>query len=266
MKPYATSAILILLLSSQAGAKDPQPLPLEIALQKAKSGKYSMLISQIFAPKDQQKWGAYCDHGYQKTPRPRKGIPQPRGYYVYVYPHWYVWRHNKSQEQKPRRWGPEQVLGEPNTLQAGDIPTAWASKTPDDQEEWLLLEYDRPVVPRNLLVHETYNPGAVCKVSLFTLDGKEVIVWKGTDPTPLSAAKGVSKIPLKAPFKTNRARVYLKSQEVQGWNEIDAVGLQCTGATIQWASGICASSTYASQPKEEVPQAPVALRNQAPQR
>ncbi len=34
-----------------------------------------------------------------------------------------------------RRWGEEQVLGEPNTLQHGDLPTAWAPEEPDGGEE-----------------------------------------------------------------------------------------------------------------------------------
>ncbi|MCB1513071.1 MAG: hypothetical protein KDJ36_19415, partial [Hyphomicrobiaceae bacterium] len=40
--------------------------------------------------------------------------------------------------QQNRSWGPEQAVGKPNTPQAGDISTAWASRTRDDQEEWLL--------------------------------------------------------------------------------------------------------------------------------
>jgi hypothetical protein len=36
-----------------------------------------------------------------------------------------------------------------------DLVTAWDSATPDGQDEWLLL------VPTAVLVHETYNPGAL---------------------------------------------------------------------------------------------------------
>ena len=56
-------------------------------------------------------------------------------------------------------WGVRQVTGPPNTSGFGDIQTAWASATQDDQEEWLQLEYEKSVVPTAILVHETYNPG-----------------------------------------------------------------------------------------------------------
>ena len=38
---------------------------------------------------------------------------------------------------QPRAWGPEQVVGPPDTHQAGDIQTAWASRQPDAGEDWL---------------------------------------------------------------------------------------------------------------------------------
>ncbi len=80
---------------------------------------------------------------------------------------------------------------------AGDIVTAWASRTPDGQDEWLLMEYAEPVVPRAVVVHETYNPGALVRVSVYKLDGTEVEDWKGKDPTSTEEAKGVSVIPIK---------------------------------------------------------------------
>src|SRR5688572_12697187 len=64
-----------------------------------------------------------------------------------------------------RSWGPEQALGEPDTPGAGDITTAWASATPDEQKEWLICEYEKPVHAIFLRVHETYNPGALTKVT-----------------------------------------------------------------------------------------------------
>src|SRR4029434_10317448 len=36
-----------------------------------------------------------------------------------------------------RSWGHEQATGAPDTMQSGDIPTAWASKMTDGGGEWL---------------------------------------------------------------------------------------------------------------------------------
>ena len=148
-------------------------------------------------------------------------------------------------------WGIEQVTGPPNTAGAGDIPTAWASATQDGQPEWLLLTYPKRVRPSAVEIHESHNPGAVTKVSAFDRKGNEVVVFKGTDPTPTSSSRGISKIPLKLDFETDRVKVYLDSPNVPGWNEIDAVGLRYSWGRIIWADSASASSIY-GQPCEGV--------------
>ena len=71
-----------------------------------------------------------------------------------------------------------------------------------------------------------------------------VVVWKGTDPTPASAARGVSKIPVKVDFETDRVKVYLDSPKFPGWNEMDAVGLRYSWGRTIWADSASASSIY----------------------
>ncbi len=142
-------------------------------------------------------------------------------------------------------WSADQATGPPNTLVRGDQQTAWASATPDGQDEWLELSYEKTVTPYAVHIYETYNPGALTKVSAFDKAGNEVIVWQGTDPTSPTSASGVSIVPLKNAFATNRIRLYLNSKNVAGWNEIDAVGLRygIFGNTI-WASRTSASSEF----------------------
>jgi len=63
---------------------------------------------------------------------------------------------------------------------------------------------------------------------------------------------------LKVDFKTQRAKIFLDSPAVPGWNEIDAVGLLDEFGITHWATGAQASSTYAEpaaapqQPATEV--------------
>ncbi|MCA9096596.1 MAG: hypothetical protein KDA68_24115, partial [Planctomycetaceae bacterium] len=148
--------------------------------------------------------------------------------------------------QQNRSWGPEQAVGKPNTPQAGDISTAWASRSRDDQEEWLLCEYAAPVVAATILVHETYNPGALVRVTTFNEDDEEVELWSGVDPTPPTEKKGVSKIPVQQRQPIRKIKLYLDSPNVPGWNEIDAVGLEDRNGNTVWASHVEASSTYAA--------------------
>jgi hypothetical protein len=224
-----------------------QPLTLEQSLTKARAdGKYEMLLRQIKVPGDVDKQAQFHDLGLQPAKDYAGHKDVPAGHWVYVAPYWYIWRDLRATPKVKRPWGPEQVTGAPDTWpNAGDVNTAWASLTPDGQDEWLLLEYAAPVLPNAVLVYETFNPGAVDRVTVFKLDGAEVEVWKGQDPTPVEKIKGISIIPFKVNFKTNRVKIYLNSKAVPGWNEIDAVGLREARGKIHWAAAVDASSTYA---------------------
>jgi hypothetical protein len=228
------------------GRVKAQALPAEKSLRKARvGGKYEMLLRQIKVPADAARYADFRDLGSRELNAYAGFTDLPRGYWVYVYPYWYIWRDLAASPKAKRPWGPEQATGPPDTPTAGDIQTAWASRTPDDQDEWLLLEYAEPVVPEAVAVYETYNPGALYRVTVFKLDGEEVEVWKGKDPTPVNSGKGVSEVTFRVPFKTNRVKIYLDSRNVPGWNEIDAVGLRDTGGKTHWAVSAHASSTYA---------------------
>lgn len=146
-----------------------------------------------------------------------------------------------------RDWGPEEATGAPDTQGPGDIVTAWASLTTDEQPEWLLLEYERPLKPQSVKVFETYNPGALVKVSIIDEAGEESIAWEGTDPTRPEQQTGVSEIPIAANAAIRKVKLYLDSPAVPGWNEIDAVGLVDESGQIHWATAATASSTFAEQ-------------------
>jgi hypothetical protein len=240
--------------SRRAGAAPAPAVKEEDLLERARhDGKYRLLLRQIKVDKDEKTYGAFRDLGYRNRRTYAGHTDLPRGWWVYAYPYWYIWRDLASVERPKRAWGPEQATGEPDTTMAGDIQTAWASQTPDGQDEWLMLEYDKPVVPTAVLVHETYNPGALVRVTVFKLDGTEVEVWKGADPTAAGTDKGVSEIPVKVNFKVARVKIYLDSRSVAGWNEIDAVGLRDQAKKMHWAVAAHASSTYAPPyPEKEV--------------
>jgi hypothetical protein len=246
----AAGALLALLVLPGASAeKQPQTADepaLEAALKKARvNGKYEMLLRQIKVVKDRDRYSAFRDTGLQDRVEYAGHKDLAKGHWVYVAPYWYIWRDLAKAEKVKRPWGPEQATGPPDTDQAGDFPTAWASLTPDGQDEWLLLEYAEPIVPKEVVIHETFNPGAVYRVTAFKLNGDEVEIWKGADPTPADKESGVSVIPAKAKFKTNRVKVYIASKDVPGWNEIDAVGLRDAKGKTHWATAADASSTFA---------------------
>ncbi|MGI8605496.1 MAG: hypothetical protein ACR2OZ_21180 [Verrucomicrobiales bacterium] len=143
---------------------------------------------------------------------------------------------------KGAAWGHEQAAGAPDTHEAGDLQTAWASREPDGGTEWLELKYDKPVEVSQINVHETFNPGAVAKITALNPDGTEKVLWEGTEPREEAPVE--MSFPVPAGIRSDQIKVYLDTGRVPGWNEIDAVEVVATDGTRQWASSSKASSHY----------------------
>jgi hypothetical protein len=126
------------------------------------------------------------------------------------------WRHDRLKLQAEifrlqhpdSSWGVDEVTGPPNTNGFGDIRTAWASETADGQREWLEVEFPQSVAATAVWIYETYNPGAVMKVTRIGPFGGETVLWEGTDPTPQGSSGGISKIPLPG-RSVGRLKIYL---------------------------------------------------------
>ncbi len=141
-------------------------------------------------------------------------------------------------------FGPEQATGLPDAPNRREgHPTAWASRTADEQDEWLILEYATAVEAKGVIVYETSNAGAINKVGAFDADGQEVEVWAGRTPrTPSRDTVLPSVLYFNAPLETNRVKIYVNSSEHPGFNQIDAVGLRDVSGNVQWAVKATASS------------------------
>jgi hypothetical protein len=151
-----------------------------------------------------------------------------------------------------RPWGPEQATGAPNTPGHPAQGTAWCPATADGQEEWLELTYAEPVEPLVLVVYENLKPGALTRVVAFDAEGNELNAWSGKDPSPPDGGDGsaISVVPLKLKkIKIVRVRLYLDSPHVEGWNEIDAVGILDVKGAMHWATAATASSTWVGDAK-----------------
>ena len=228
------------------------PAKLKPSLTPGPKGRYHTLLRKIAVPADRAAYGDFCDYGYYPATSYAGHKDIPAGYWVYLHPHWYIYKGVglkpaapvRPVRPAPRNWGPEQATGAPNTPVAGDKTTAWASATADGQKEWLELTYAQAVQPLAVLVYETYNPGALTAVSVLDADGRETCVWSGTDPTGRERDKGVSVIPFQTTGKVIRVRLYIDSPAVKGWNEIDAVGLLDDAGKTHWATHAAASSSY----------------------
>ena len=144
-----------------------------------------------------------------------------------------------------RPWGPEQATGAPDTLQAGDYRTAWASLEADSGPESLVVDFPKEVEVAQVRVRETLGPGTIFMVSAILADGSEKILWHGTEPA--AEAPVEMEFNPSSQVRSRRIRIQLDTTVVKGWNEIDAVELVGADGTRQWASGAWASSTYADR-------------------
>jgi len=76
----------------------PEPLSDELALEKATvGGKYSGLLRKIRVKADHVREGAFTDYGMWKHTRYAGYRDLPEGYWVYVYPHWYIFGEKKGE-------------------------------------------------------------------------------------------------------------------------------------------------------------------------
>lgn len=142
-------------------------------------------------------------------------------------------------------WNHAQATGAPDTVGGGDKPTAWAPRSPRSGEQWLQLGYDKAVEIGSLNVMETHNPGAISRVTALMPDGSEREIWKGTSPA--GEAPVETTVPVPPGISSDQVRIYVDTDRVASWPEIDAVEMVGKDGSRQWASSSKASSSYGGE-------------------
>lgn len=122
---------------------------------------------------------------------------------------------------------PMQATGVPNVDRHADDSSSWATKEADAGIEWIELDYAKPVNATEVRIRQTFNPGAIIKVELFDESGTAHNIWQGPDMTPYPENEIVwlNVAVEKTQYKTQKVKITLATNAVNGWNEIDAVQL-----------------------------------------
>jgi hypothetical protein len=120
-------------------------------------------------------------------------------------------------------WSASQATGEPDTPNCGDFRTAWASAT-STGVDWIQLDYATPVYPTQIVIYETYNPGALTQISVVGESGTEYMVYV-TSPEEKACPITRSFDITPTSEKVTSVILYIDQSEIGGWNEIDAVKL-----------------------------------------
>lgn len=79
------------LLAAGAAARGEDPPEQQDVKKATADGKYTKLLAVINVPADRGDYGLFNDYGISDGGDwgGYKGLP--RGYWVYVYPHWFIW-------------------------------------------------------------------------------------------------------------------------------------------------------------------------------
>ncbi len=125
-----------------------------------------------------------------------------------------------------------QVLGKPNVLpRGGEAKTAWTVKYKNGKEmsgpAYIIVGYQKPMIIQQVAIAESFNPGAITKVTIYGEEkGQEQKVYEAT-PTPAKVKARMLNIFLNKPteFYVSKVRVDLNPEAVPGENQIDAIGI-----------------------------------------
>lgn len=123
-------------------------------------------------------------------------------------------------------WSFQQATGAPDTDGCGDRGTAWASSN-SRGSDILALEFTEAVIPTQVNIYQTYNPGSIIQVELINTETSEIIRIPnsadapGNTPCPGIFTLNVSEID----SLVNGVIIYLDQTIGGNWNEIDAVEL-----------------------------------------
>ncbi len=141
-------------------------------------------------------------------------------------------------------WHHGQAVGRPDTPSVGDYPTAWAPRSVQSGMQWLQLGYAKPVEMQELTIYETYNSGAIAKITAVMPNGTEQQIWAG-NPSPSNSDQiQETVVPVPEGIRGDQIRIYVDTDKVNSWPEIDAVELKARDGTTQWANSSKASSSY----------------------
>ena len=133
-----------------------------------------------------------------------------------------------------------QVLGKPNVYPTGgNAYTAWAVKQKDGKEAddaaYIRVGFDNPARIAQVAIAESFNPGAITKVTVYGDKKEEMVVYEKPAQN-LGIKCRIMNIILSQPteFYVSEVEVKLDPNAVIGVNELDAIGVSDDKDSIKW--------------------------------
>lgn len=221
-----------------ARISDPCTVPDGMTLQTLEARDRVQLMRRVLACRDRShgwisaeqymKTVAAIDEAWTAAPVTPVAVVEP-----VAEPIWATTVRGFSTQYSADAWSAKKALGAPDVYPGGgDNENAWASESADDRAEWLEVGFARPRSISAVHIYETFNPGAVGRVELITTSGRRIEVTESRSSSSSADSEvGENESVLRvAPVACTSepiaaVRVHVDSKRVEGWNEIDAIGV-----------------------------------------
>lgn len=141
---------------------------------------------------------------------------------------WAVAAEAGSQYGGGAQYSPKQATGAPDVPQADDHGNAWCPARRTGGTEWLELTYERPVIPQEVRVRQSYGAVGIIKIEGIEPDGARHVLWEGRDPDAAEHVREIKWFVVRAgklDKPVNKLRLTINLDAHSGWKQIDAVQL-----------------------------------------
>ncbi len=128
----------------------------------------------------------------------------------------------------PTSYKAKNVLGRPNTMpgKKNYHPMAWAPHSKNGGMEYVDVEFEKPVYARQIIIVENVNPGAIKKLEFY--DENDVRIFQLVEDRGFKHKDLTKPLIITFPQQSKpvkRVILFMNTGLVQGWNQIDAIGL-----------------------------------------
>jgi hypothetical protein len=142
-------------------------------------------------------------------------------------------------------WSASQATGAPDVNICETSRKAWAPANATGQD-WIELTYAIPVYPKEINIHQNFNPSQVSEIEITNTDGEKFLIWAG-EPTYTAYCPDLMTINVDLDGEqilVESITIWIDQSVLGlGWAEIDAVELV----------GLTAQSEAAEQPPASQP-------------
>lgn len=151
--------------------------------------------------------------------------------------------------------GAVQTLGRPNAYPTGGNQyTAWSCKEKDgneaDKAAFVRVGYSTPAIIQQVVVAESFNPGAITQITIFGTNGEKQVVYDGVARTVNKKARLFHVIlPEPTSFYVKEVEVKLDPITVIGSNQIDAIGITESKDSVYFGINVIPSLVFNNKPE-----------------